>query len=345
MANDRRNPGLDALRVLAVALVLGVHAGQTAGLDRVTRFGANGVQLFFILSGYLGMVSLARGISVRQYYRGRAARILPLYWLILIVRYLCDFLRYLTHGMGPAAILAGPCGVRYLRYVFFLQMWLPSDDWMLWNNRNALWTMSSFALFYLLAPWLYRLIIRFRRQFPPCFALLLCCLAGKHFLGRALLHTLSAVPWAANVSEFSAKTPLMELYCFVFGMAAYFAVRESRCLFYGVFCAILPLLTGLQKMTWETLFVLLLLVVLRCHPAWPEPAQRTLSFFSAGSYFVYLVHPMLLGFFPVLAEGSGGVAWLYCLLVFGVCAGTGCLLYAGPVRRLERCIAQCFSTR
>ena len=30
----------------------------------------------------------------------------------------------------------------YLRYFVFLQMWLPSDNWMLWNNRNVLWTMK-----------------------------------------------------------------------------------------------------------------------------------------------------------------------------------------------------------
>ena len=63
----------------------------------------------------------------------------------------------------------------FLRYFVFLQMWLPSDNWMLWNNRNVLWTMSAFAFFYLLAPWLYRLC----KRFWGALALLVVCLAVK----------------------------------------------------------------------------------------------------------------------------------------------------------------------
>ena len=154
------NPALDLLRVLAAAMVLLVHAGQAAGLDSVTWVGGNGVLLFFILSGCLTMASLDRQPKPGAYYAGRARRILPLYWLVLAVRFVFDAVGYLAGGMPAGQVFGpnGPCGPRYLRYVFFLQMWLPSEDWMLWNNRNALWTMSAFAFFYLLAPWLYRLL-------------------------------------------------------------------------------------------------------------------------------------------------------------------------------------------
>lgn len=134
------NPALDLLRVLAAAMVLLVHAGQAAGLDSVTWVGGNGVLLFFILSGHLTMASLDRQFKPGAYYAGRARRILPLYWLVLAVRFVFDAVGYLAGGMPAGQVFGpnGPCGPRYLRYVFFLQMWLPSEDWMLWNNRNAL---------------------------------------------------------------------------------------------------------------------------------------------------------------------------------------------------------------
>ena len=119
--------------------------------------------------------------------------------LVLAVRFVFDAVGYLAGGMPAGQVFGpnGPCGPRYLRYVFFLQMWLPSEDWMLWNNRNALWTMSAFAFFYLLAPWLHRLLESLGRRFAAgrfwgSFALLLACLGGKGLLGRAIEQALNA---------------------------------------------------------------------------------------------------------------------------------------------------------
>ena len=94
---------------------------------------------------------------------------------------------------------------------------------MLWNNRNVLWTMSAFAFFYLLAPWLYRLC----KRFWGALALLVVCLAVKGRIGGLIESSLAAFPAEANISEFSAKTPVMTLYCFIFGMAAFAAVRDG----------------------------------------------------------------------------------------------------------------------
>ena len=158
-----KNVALDELRILAALMVLGVHTGQKVGLGDAAAVGAQGVQLFFVLSGYLAAASLSRHPEPLPYYQRRIRRILPLYWLVLVLRWLFDAVRYLAAGASAAQLFGPgePCGPGYLRYFVFLQMWLPSDNWMLWNNRNVLWTMSAFAFFYLLAPWLYRLCKRF----------------------------------------------------------------------------------------------------------------------------------------------------------------------------------------
>ena len=256
-----KNVALDELRILAALMVLGVHTGQKVGLGDAAAVGAQGVQLFFVLSGYLAAASLSRHPEPLPYYQRRIRRILPLYWLVLVLRWLFDAVRYLAAGASAAQLFGpgGPCGPGYLRYFVFLQMWLPSDNWMLWNNRNVLWTMSAFAFFYLLAPWLYRLC----KRFWGALALLVVCLAVKGRIGGLIESSLAAFPAEANISEFSAKTPVMTLYCFIFGMAAFAAVRENKQFLYGAFCILLAVLTNFQRAGFECVFTVLVLLAVQ----------------------------------------------------------------------------------
>jgi peptidoglycan/LPS O-acetylase OafA/YrhL len=90
-----RNAGLDALRGIAIAAVVGFHYWAVPTADfRAEGFiqslfaqGWRGVDLFFILSGYLlgGQLLDNRGrpAALTVFYVRRAARILPLYLLLL----------------------------------------------------------------------------------------------------------------------------------------------------------------------------------------------------------------------------------------------------------------------
>lgn len=318
MTQTPKLPALDLLRVLAAAMVLAVHTGQLAGVDSVTRTGAYGVQLFFILSGYLSEASLARSAAPLPYYKRRAARILPVYWLLLAVRFVFDTVR------------GTPCGARFLRYFVFLQMWIPSEDWNLWNNRNVLWTMSAFAFFYLLAPWLHRLL----RGFWPSFGALLILLLCKGRLGALIEGALADWPPEANIHEFSAKTPVMVLYCFLFGTTLWHALREGKALLYGGFCLLLPVLLDFSRGAPECVLAALVLLALVCPaPELGERAARWLSFLSGGSFWLYLFHPLML---EVLPAGDG---WGYFAAVYLLCAAVCYGLYGLFVRRLERWFA------
>ena len=295
-----KNVALDELRILAALMVLGVHTGQKVGLGDAAAVGAQGVQLFFVLSGYLAAASLSRHPEPLPYYQRRIRRILPLYWLVLVLRWLFDAVRYLAAGTSAAQLFGpgGPCGPGYLRYFVFLQMWLPSDNWMLWNNRYVLWTMSAFAFFYLLAPWLYRLC----KRFWGALALLVVCLAVKGRIGGLIESSLAAFPAEANISEFSAKTPVMTLYCFIFGMAAFAAVRENK---QGV------------------------------GPAENQKFAQAVEFVGAGSFWLYLAHPLVLELLPNTAMG-GAAAWLCFAGVYAVCLMVCYALYTLFVRRYEQ---------
>jgi peptidoglycan/LPS O-acetylase OafA/YrhL len=92
----RRQPGLDLLRAIAIAMVVPFHAagfGFSLPYD-VHRFGWVGVDLFFVLSGYLiGGQLLAQfqetgRIHFGRFYARRALRILPAYFVVLAVYFL-----------------------------------------------------------------------------------------------------------------------------------------------------------------------------------------------------------------------------------------------------------------
>ncbi|GLC25530.1 acyltransferase family protein [Roseisolibacter agri] len=91
-----RIPALDGLRGVAILLVLANHTiaqlGDTllgARLIAVTRVGWLGVDLFFVLSGFLitGILLDGRGApgALRRFYARRARRIWPLYLLVLAI--------------------------------------------------------------------------------------------------------------------------------------------------------------------------------------------------------------------------------------------------------------------
>src|SRR5436189_3771333 len=94
--NRERQPGLDLLRALAIVIVVIYHAG-IMGFPlpgRVHRFGWIGVDLFFVLSGYLIggqlLAPLARNqpITLGRFFARRALRILPAYLVVLSI-YVC----------------------------------------------------------------------------------------------------------------------------------------------------------------------------------------------------------------------------------------------------------------
>jgi len=84
--SPRRLPGLDALRGLAIALVMLRHAWPRV----FGEAGAVGVVIFFTLSGYLITGSLLRDTEAQphrriwQFCRNRALRLLPALFILLV---------------------------------------------------------------------------------------------------------------------------------------------------------------------------------------------------------------------------------------------------------------------
>lgn len=92
MDRAQRVRSLDTLRAVAIILVFIAHTVKAFWADSILaplQLGGTGVDLFFVLSGYLLGTQLIKamdqesGIQVFQFYKNRWIRTLPLYYAVL----------------------------------------------------------------------------------------------------------------------------------------------------------------------------------------------------------------------------------------------------------------------
>src|SRR6266699_2522637 len=114
-------PQFDGLRGLAILLVLIGHSGflealPHAGMLEYARFG---VDLFFVLSGFLitGILTDSKGSRhfFRNFYARRVLRIWPLYYLVLFVAFVVGPL--FAPSMRPTAVSVWPAFVFYVQNI------------------------------------------------------------------------------------------------------------------------------------------------------------------------------------------------------------------------------------
>lgn len=158
-------PALDGIRALAIAWVFAFHAyallagglleppkGPVAAL---AEKGLLGVQLFFVLSGFLlglpWMRAAREGLAAPAtlaFYRRRARRILPAFWLHLAIL----FGVILPLLWGGYALLGSPVGILNLALHPFVGQFLHPGGSSSLGLNMALWSLTLEAQFYLLLP-------------------------------------------------------------------------------------------------------------------------------------------------------------------------------------------------
>jgi peptidoglycan/LPS O-acetylase OafA/YrhL len=173
------------LRALAIVLVLLFHYRlfeHPAWVDRVGAFGWTGVDLFFVLSGFLIARPLLDAIaqqgrfSLRDFYARRALRILPAYFVVLA----CYFALPQIHERE-----ALPPWWKFLSFTQNLGLDLRSSA-----TFSHAWSLCIEEQFYLLLP-LVLLATRSRRR-----AYLLPLLFALGFVARAIVYARVLSPGA-----------------------------------------------------------------------------------------------------------------------------------------------------
>lgn len=150
----KRIPQLDGLRGLAVLLVL-VHntdAYPSLHLGPIQRDGWMGVDLFFVLSGFLitGILLDTKvcGHSLKNFYARRCLRIWPLYYAVL------GFMFFVVPHLRPAEATAifAPRSSPWWSYLFYLQNYLVPVPTRATGLLGVTWSLAVEEQFYLVWP-------------------------------------------------------------------------------------------------------------------------------------------------------------------------------------------------
>ncbi len=155
-----RIPQLDAVRGLAVLLVIMLHASDkypALHLQALFRNGWMGVDLFFVLSGFLITGILIDAKNSKEYFKNfyarRCLRIWPLYYSVLLFMFvLIPLLR-----PSEAAVIFEKRSSPWWAYPLFLQNFLVPVPTMATGPLGVTWSLAIEEQFYLIWP----LVVRF----------------------------------------------------------------------------------------------------------------------------------------------------------------------------------------
>lgn len=154
--DTERFHGLDLLRSIAIIWVMLFHSFVVGGLGPdwqwLSRYGWMGVDLFFVLSGFLIGTQVVKALehggqmSFRDFYLRRAFRILPAYWVVLLL-----YLAWPGFREAPGM----ESGWKFVAFVLNLSIDYPSNG--AFSHAWSLCVEEHFYLtFPLLAAWLWR---------------------------------------------------------------------------------------------------------------------------------------------------------------------------------------------
>lgn len=338
----------DNVQIFRVAACLGVfithlapRMGVTGRLASVANFGASGVYLFFMISGFLACCSREiqpgspkRGILA--YYCKRMLRVLPLYYAVILYN-------VVLHELILQDVPADPGGLYWFRYLFLTNAFLPAPD-NFWSNLCATWTVSLFCVFYLCAPALVRIVGGRGKKTN-----ILC--AAALYLGLLLLRYL----WVeAGLSAYMMC--LYYLHYFVLGMlvrqlADHYRPGKAAVLF-GIFAAALWGIAELGGagndyftcVSW--IFAELLLLTGEFSPKHGR-AFKIIDQLDVHSYAIYLVHAVVLdgiGLLRAHVPFNGMAVLAIALILTAAGARIAHLLIEQPAEKLSRSLVAALKT-
>lgn len=187
---------LQALRAIAAISVIYYHISATP------KFGAFGVDMFFVLSGFVMAMVVASNQSARIFAIHRIARIIPLYWVLTS----CIFILAIIKPELLAATTAN--FGNYLKSLFFIPYF--REDGEFYPLLLVGWSLN-YEMFFYLCIWIAMSISK------RYYLLLTFALMGFAYvvLGKVIDH---------HVLNYFFRSPL--LLEFVFGMLTFFLYRH-----------------------------------------------------------------------------------------------------------------------
>lgn len=310
----------DILRICAALMVFSIHLFIfIPTLPRIVcdilSNGGYGVSIFFVMSGFLIFDSLNRTPSLKEFYRKRVSRIIPAYYAILIVGIL---VWDVWLGQMPADSF-GKIG--WLRYFLCLNTWMPSADYQSWNNLWGLWTISCFMFFYLIAPWLKKVINNFRKS-----AIFMVGMLPATFLLAKIAEHVFELFSISHPEMLACDNPIYSLNTFAIGICAWYAWKEEKISSYLKITTLL--LTGFiginlyNRMLWGLLAGIIMVVFIDLKIS-NQRIAKAIKIAGRYSFCLYLAHLPVMEIIDYM--GIGGMKFLAIAVTGSVLAAV--LLY------------------
>jgi len=302
-----RIPGLDVLRAIAVLLVLINHSESFWAGPILLANGGLGVEIFFVLSGFLITSMLldelhqTRTVRLGAFFQRRAARLLPVFYLYLLVG-----LAYLAakHKPIPWGAVASS-SVYVLNYFqaftgapthFLSHCWslaVEEQFYLLWPIALAYfcrhqWKLPHTIMVLILMVWVYRATLQLTGTAPDEYLYRALDTRADHLLIGCLLATLLRKPsWQARIDRLGRSAMVRPaLVLLLIGSGSLHASTDYK---YVIGYALEPMLIA-------TLIPLTILTA-GAHPPtlWSRLLNaRLLILTGQASYGVYLFHQLIM---------------------------------------------------
>lgn len=279
---------LDGLRGLAALAVLVGHFTVTYNSHFKTdppssfnfQYGAFGVQLFFLISGFVILMSASRAKKPSDFLISRVTRIYPAYWLSLILALSLLLLSQARVGIREAAL-----------NFTMMQRWLQVPDVV-----DVYWTLGIELQFY---AFIFVLLLVTR-----------CRLSGRVISGVAILWLIVALivavwagPYSRGVAPGDVVTPVKialnltlaeygPLFCC--GMFAYLSRRDGKPLLLMIVAGVVSVTVATLLHSWVYGAIVagictgFMVIVLRRRTLWLNLGP--LQWLGKISYSLYIVH-------------------------------------------------------
>ncbi len=313
-------PSLDGIRTIAFAIVFLSHAGNDS-------HGIFGVTLFFFLSGYLITTLLRKendrhcSISLRAFYARRTLRIMPPFYLTMLVILLLVWSQWL-----PTRWIPGP----FVATCLFLNNYWKIYRGMENPGLGPMWSLAVEEHFYLLFPllfvWMNRVRLAYRTQ-----AFCLGGLAVAALLWRVYLMTHNATLVHLTIGSDTRMDSILFGCIMALVFNPMFPQDKLPSTLWTVLAAVILLASFLVHNTFYRLtlhftlqgvVLVPLFVAIICHAntwfRWLN--QRWMRYLGTLTYSLYLVHVSLLqvAFHYVHSRALAGFLALFASLAFAV---------------------------
>src|SRR5215217_6252583 len=224
MSNQRLD-FIDSLRGIAIIGVIITHTSSICKLSGLSRDFANigqyGVQLFFVVSAFTIFFSLSnsdgRKFQIRDFFIKRLFRIIPVYWLGII-------LYTIIYGVNSRGWRDAPELWHFPVHALLLNVLWPTTSSSVVPGG---WSISCEVLFYLSVPLLYTHFKSQRRILLFVTATVIVWPFINHFLQKWISPLLFSNIEPGIAKQFWYRWLPNQLGCFAFGMVLFYLFKHK----------------------------------------------------------------------------------------------------------------------